>query len=186
MKSFAQFNEDKFIYDIFKNKNINSGIFVEFGAWDGVHFSNCKLLADNNWSGFFIEANRSKFEQCKKNYSDYEKIKTLNKFICNNYTLDQLVLDNNIKNIDVLSIDIDGKDLTELKRLSLIKPKIIIIEWNRTIPFDVECEDTLGGNGSSYLSIRNHLKTKNYQLIEVFPTNLVFIEKDFNKINTQK
>ena len=181
MKSFAQFNEDKFIYDIFKNKNINSGIFVEFGAWDGVHFSNCKLLADNNWSGFFIEANRSKFEQCKKNYSDYEKIKTLNKFICNNYTLDQLVLDNNIKNIDVLSIDIDGKDLTELKRLSLIKPKIIIIEWNRTIPFDVECEDTLGGNGSSYLSIRNHLKTKNYQLIEVFPTNLVFIEKDFNK-----
>ena len=181
MKSFAQFNEDEFIYEIFKKKNINSGIFVEFGAWDGVHFSNCKLLADNNWSGFFIEANKSKFEQCKKNYSNYEKIKTLNKFICNNYTLDQLVLDNNIKNIDVLSIDIDGKDLTELKRLSLIKPKIIIIEWNRFIPFDVECEDTLGGNGSSYLSIRNHLKTKNYQLIEAFPTNLVFIEKDFNE-----
>ena len=181
MKSFAQFNEDKFIYDIFKKKNINSGVFVEFGAWDGVHFSNCKILADNNWSGFFIEANKKRFNQCQKNYLNYKKITILNKFICSNYTLDQLILDNNIKDIDVLSIDIDGKDLEELKKLSLVKPKIIIIEYNFSIPFDVECEDTLGGNGNSYLSINNYLKTKNYQLIEASYTNLVFIEKDFNE-----
>jgi hypothetical protein len=60
MKSFAQNNEDKIIIDLFFKKNIESGVFIEFGAWDGVHLSNCKLLADNGWSGFFIEGNSSK------------------------------------------------------------------------------------------------------------------------------
>ena len=52
MKSFAQYNEDQIIIDLFLKKNIESGVFVEFGAWDGVHLSNCKLLADNGWNGF--------------------------------------------------------------------------------------------------------------------------------------
>ena len=38
-----------------------------------------------------------------------------------------IITEEKITNIDVLSIDIDGKDLTELKRLTLIKPKTIII-----------------------------------------------------------
>ena len=75
MKSFAQFNEDKFIYDIFKKKNISSGIFVEFGAWDGVHFSNCKILADNNWSGFFIEANKIEYNKILNNINALGDVK---------------------------------------------------------------------------------------------------------------
>ena len=68
MKSFAQFNEDKIVINFFLKKNIQSGVFVEFGAWDGVHLSNCKLLADNNWSGFFIEGDFLRFKECQNNY----------------------------------------------------------------------------------------------------------------------
>jgi hypothetical protein len=186
MKSFAQYNEDQIIIDLFLKKNIESGVFVEFGAWDGVYLSNCKLLADNNWSGFFIEGDFLRFQECQKNYKNNNKIKVLNKFIDESYTLDDLIKDNNIDKIDVLSIDIDGKDLTELKRLKLIKPRVIIIEYNGTIPFDVECEDNVGGNGNSYLSINNHLSKNNYELINFTPTNLIFIEKDFNQNETKK
>ena len=154
MKSFAQFNEDIFIFDVFKKKKVNDGIFIEFGAWDGVHLSNCKLLADNKWGGFFIEGNKKRYEDCKKNYFENKRIEVINKFIDKNFTLDNLINDYKIEKIDLLSIDIDGKDLTELKRLTLIKPKVIIIEYNSTIPLDVECEDFEGGNGSSYLSIK--------------------------------
>ena len=149
-------------------------------------FSNCKLLADHNWSGFFIEGNSLRFEECKKNYKDNNKIKVLNKFIDERYTLNDLIKDNNIDEVDVLSIDIDGKDLTELKRLNLVKPKVIIIEYNGTIPFDVECEDNIGGNGSSYLSINNYLSKNNYELINFTLFNLIFIEKDFNQNETKK
>ena len=186
MKSFAQNNEDKIVIDLFFKKNIKNGVFIEFGAWDGVHLSNCKLLADHNWSGFFIEGNSLRFEDCKKNYKDNNKIKVLNKFIDEKFTLNDLIKENNIDKIDVLSIDIDGKDLTELKRLTLVKPKVIIIEYNSTIPFDVECEDNIGGNGSSYLSINNHLSKNNYELINFTVCNLIFIEKDFNQNQNKK
>ena len=186
MKSFAQNNEDEIVIDLFFKKNIKNGVFIEFGAWDGVHLSNCKLLADHNWSGFFIEGNSLRFEDCKKNYKDNNKIKVLNKFIDEKYTLNDLIKENNIDKIDVLSIDIDGKDLTELKRLTLVKPKVIIIEYNSTIPFDVECEDNIGGNGSSYLSINNHLSKNNYELINFTVFNLIFIEKDFNQNENKK
>jgi|TARA_B100001093_G_C26686805_1_gene953037 hypothetical protein len=186
VKSFAQNNEDKIIIDLFFKKKIKDGVFIEFGAWDGVHLSNCKLLADHNWSGFFIEGNSLRFEECKKNYKDNNKIKVLNKFIDEKYTLNDLIKENNIDKIDVLSIDIDGKDLTELKRLNLVKPKVIIIEYNSTIPFDVECEDQIGGNGSSYLSINNHLSKNNYELINFTGCNLIFIEKDFNQKENKK
>ncbi|CAO6128583.1 Methyltransferase FkbM [Candidatus Pelagibacterales bacterium] len=186
MKSFAQNGEDKLIIDLFLKKNIKSGLFVEFGAWDGVHLSNCKLLADHNWSGFFIEENSLRFEECKKNYKSNNKIKVLNKFIDERYTLNDLIKDNNINEIDVLSIDIDGKDLAELKRLNLVKPKVIIIEFNSTISFDVECEDDIGGNGSSYLSINNYLSKNNYELINFTQCNLIFIEKDFNQNENKK
>ena len=121
MKSFAQYSEDLILIDIFKKENVESGVFIEFGAWDGVHLSNCKLLADNNWSGFFVEGDFHRFQQCQKNYKDKNKIKVVNKFIDENYTLDDLIKNNNIKKIDLLSIDIDGKDLTVLKKLTLIK-----------------------------------------------------------------
>ena len=181
MKTFAQFDEDKFIFDLFNKKNVSEGTFIEFGAWDGVHFSNCKLLIDNNWSGIFVEGDKLRYKECEKNYLNNYKIKVVNKFINENYTLDDLVNDNEIKKIDVLSIDIDGKDLTELKRLKLLKPKVIIIEYNSSIPLDVECEDTFGGNGSSYLSIKNFLIQKNYQLIHFTYCNLIFIDKEFNQ-----
>ena len=48
------------------------------------------------------------------------------------------------------------------------------------IPFDVESEDLEGGNGSSYLSIKNYLENKEYELIFVTTTNLMFIDKNFN------
>lgn len=186
MKSFAQYNEDQIVINLFLKKNITSGVFIEFGAWDGVHLSNCKLLADHNWSGFFIEGNSLRFDKCKENYKNNNKIKVINKFIDERYTLNDLIKDNNINEIDVLSIDIDGKDLTELKKLKLIKPRVIIIEYNHTIPFDVECEDDMGGNGSSYLSINNHLSQNNYELINFTPTNLIFIEKNFNQNENKK
>lgn len=181
MKSFSQFEEDIFIFDLFKKKNINNGLFVEFGAWDGVHLSNCKLLADNGWNGFFIEAEFNRYKSLLSNYQYKKNIKCINKYINSDYTLDNFITEEKITNIDVLSIDIDGKDLTELKRLTLIKPKTIIIECNFTIPLDTECEDLDGGNGSSYLSIKNFLNNKNYELIFVTYSNLIFIDKSFNK-----
>ena len=61
MKSFSQFEEDIFIFDLFKKKNINNGLFVEFGAWDGEKFSNtCNLRKNYGWEGVLFESRWSR------------------------------------------------------------------------------------------------------------------------------
>ena len=87
----------------------------------------------------------------------------------------------------MLSIDIDGHDLTIWKTLTKIKPKFVIIEFNKHIPFDVDFEDTTDRSvGSSALAIYKYALSKNYELISATSPNLIFIDKFFNKgiINT--
>ena len=138
------------------------------------------MLADNGWNGFFIECDEKRYKSLLSNYKDNKNISCIRKFINSNYNLNDLVEEYKINNLDILSINIDGKDLTELNKLKSIKPIIIVIEFNMTIPFDVEHEDLEGSNSSSYLSIKNYLENKQYELIFVTTGNLIFIDKNFN------
>jgi len=181
MKTYSQFKEDIFLTDIFKKKKISHGFFLEFGAWDGIKYSNCKTFVDKGWKGLFIEGDIKRFQDLKKNYENEKNIICLNEFIDKDKNnLDQIVEKGNIKEIDILSIDIDGKDLPIWKTLNKIKPKVVVIEFNLSIPFDMDYEDNVGGNGSSFLAINNFAKKKDYELIYVTATNLIFISKKFN------
>ena len=51
MKHYSQNGEDIFIMDLFKSKKKENCFFFEFGAWDGIHLSNCRLLFENGWFG---------------------------------------------------------------------------------------------------------------------------------------
>lgn len=181
--SYAQFSEDLFLANIFKQKNIKKGFFLEFGAWDGKHLSNCRHLYENGWKGCFIEGNKSRFLDLKKNYIHDNDVILLNIFVNQDHnTLDNILSKNNISELDLLSIDIDGKDLLSLKTLTKIRPKVIVIEFNHSIPFDVSYEDnTEESIGNSFLAIFNYANKIGYQLIHVTISNLIFIDKDFNK-----
>ena len=181
--SYSQFSEDLFLANIFKQKNINKGFFLEFGAWDGKHLSNCRHLYENGWKGCFIEGNKSRFLDLKKNYIHDNDVILLNIFVDQDRnTLDDILSKNSIYELDLLSIDIDGKDLLSLKTLTRIKPKVIVIEFNQSIPFDVSYEDnTEESIGNSFLAIFNYANKIGYQLIHVTMSNLIFINRDFNK-----
>tara|TARA_B100000767_G_scaffold267637_1_gene286651 strand:+ start:90 stop:947 length:858 start_codon:yes stop_codon:yes gene_type:complete len=182
MNSYSQHQEDKFLLNIFIKKKEKNCFFFEFGAWDGIHLSNCRLLYENNWSGCFVELDQKKYKELENNYKKDQNIITLNEKIdykLNN--INKLILENNIKKIDVMSIDVDGADLLIWKSLNVLEPKVIIIEYNGTIPFDTNFEDNTDRNiGSSYLAIDNYAKSKNYELIKATIGNLIFIKKDFN------
>lgn len=181
--SYSQFSEDLFLANIFKQKNINKGFFLEFGAWDGKHLSNCRHLYENGWKGCFIEGNKNRFLDLKKNYIHDNDVILLNIFVDQDRnTLDDILSKNSIYELDLLSIDIDGKDLLILKTLTRIKPKVIVIEFNQSIPFDVSYEDnTEESIGNSFLAIFNYANKIGYQLIHVTMSNLIFINRDFNK-----
>jgi hypothetical protein len=128
---YSQRGHDGIIKKIMSELNIDSGFFIEFGGWDGVHLSNCRYLFEKGWSGCFIEADSNKYNTLVDNYKNTNII-CLNKYvyptILEGDTIDILHKKymNDI-NVDLLSIDIDGRDYEILEHL-VLKPKLIIIE----------------------------------------------------------
>ena len=134
---FSQSGQDGILQEVFKRLEIESGTFIEFGAWDGIHLSNCRNLALNNWSGLFIEANIEKFNELNNNYKKNERIKTLNCFVEPNgeNDIDSIIEKFEFENLDLLAIDIDGLDYKIIESL-VSKPKVILMEGGGIIsPF---------------------------------------------------
>ena len=144
----SQRGHDGIIGKIMKELDINKGFFIEFGAWDGIHLSNCRNLFEQGWNGCFIEADKNKYSELVTNYKN-SNIICLNKLIyptlSEGDTVDSLYKEymNNIE-VDLLSIDIDGRDYEIFEHLNLT-PKLIIIEGGFSfhpclkykIPYDI-------------------------------------------------
>lgn len=58
------------LYSIYEKYIVNhhTKVFVEVGAYDGETFSNTSGLADNGWSGYYIEPIKEYYEKCKKRH----------------------------------------------------------------------------------------------------------------------
>lgn len=187
--NFSQNGEDGIIEEIINRLGKNSDkSFCEFGAWDGIYLSNCyNLLLNASFKGLLIEGNKNKFIDLKKNLEKKNTI-LVNKYV--DYEganlLDNILESNNFKiDFDILSIDIDGNDYHVFESLNKFRPKIIIIEFNPTIPNDVEfiqVKNNKINQGSSALSILNLAKKKGYSLICATHCNLFFVEKGFKEI----
>jgi hypothetical protein len=164
---FSQSGQDGIIEEILRRLDLKHGVFVEFGAWDGIHLSNCRYLLFKNWQGVFIEADPLKFSKLKENYGSNKNVTLINKFITMSGpdSLDQTLTNLNVKSIDLLSVDIDGLDYRVLETLTL-RPKVIIMEGGAAItPF---CktripEDIAANNISQSLAVLVKLaKTQGY------------------------
>lgn len=144
----SQRGHDGIIEKIMKELQITKGFFIEFGGWDGIYLSNCRNLFENGWNGSFIEANQTKYLQLVDNYKNTDVI-PINAMVYPTHeegdTIDSLheTFMNKVE-VDLLSIDIDGRDYEILEHLKL-KPKLIIIEGGflfhpclkTKIPYDI-------------------------------------------------
>lgn len=173
------------INDVFAKLGIEKGFFVEFGAWDGFYLCNTIHLRQKGWGGVYIESDEKKFIKLKDNFFNNKDIHCIHKKV-------EVAGENKLENIlfstlglypviEILSIDIDGYDLSIWRSLINVRPKLVCIEYNSTIPFDIEYEQTVNSYiGSSAKAIMNYAKEIGYDLINLDDTNLLFIDCKFN------
>lgn len=157
---------------------------VEFGAWDGIYLSNTyTLINDKGYKAVLIEGDSKKHEILCKNIprEDVYKICQFVNFEGDS-TLDRILSSTPIpNNFDFLSIDIDGCDYYIFESLNDYSPKIICIEYNSSIPNEVEYVQEKSFSikrGSSAKSLINLANQKNYSLIAVTACNLFFVHND--------
>jgi len=159
---------------------------VEFGAWDGLYLTNTRrLILAEGYSGILIEANKKKFENLKLNYSNHKDTVTpINRFVGfgDDDNLDCILANTEIPpDFDLLSIDIDGNDYHVWKRLALYRPKLVVIEFNQTIPSEVrfvQKKNPALNQGASILSLYELGKEKGYELVCVLSYNAFFVRKE--------
>ena len=128
---YSQNGEDGIVGELFKQIGVVNFTCCEFGAWDGIHLSNCKNLIDNNWTAVMIEADQSRYEQLQKTYHGNEQVSLINALVDNNKnSLKSLFSQHGLSlQLDFLSIDIDGLDYEIFEGLDM-HPRIICIEVN--------------------------------------------------------
>lgn len=130
-KVFSQFGEDGIIQYLVNNIEIENPVFVEFGVEDFTE-SNCRfLLMNNNWQGLVMDASEENIQRIQ-NSSLYwlHNLKAKKAFV-NAENINDLIKNEGIYgDIGLLSIDIDSNDYWVWKSINVIRPRIVICEWN--------------------------------------------------------
>jgi len=191
---YSQFGEDGIIEKIFEIIGTTNKICVEFGAWDGFHLSNtANLWTKKGWKGVLIEADKNKYLEMIQKTQDYDicalNIKVEPEGI---NSIDNILLRENITDsmIDLLLIDVDGNDYYIFKSMKNLKPRVVICEFNPTIPPHIQLINKVNGNfGCSALSLNKLAESKNYKLVGMTQVNCFFIKNKeyirFNDIETR-
>ena len=192
-KVFSQIDEDGIINEIFKRIGTTNKKFLEFGV--NASKNNTTFLLLNNWTGVWLEISTLKIIRIKNKYKIPLKNNSLRiykkKITAEN--INKVIKPLQLKGvIDLLSIDIDGNELYLLNKLSQIRPRVIVVEYNSKFPppfkksikyspnFIWKYDDYLG---SSLQLLVDNLKKKNYALVgcNISGVNAFFVKKELLK-----
>ena len=136
-KVFSQWGEDGIISFLINNLEIENKFFVEFGVEDYVESNTRFLLKKNNWSGLIIDSSIKNIDFIKKDQIYWRHdIKALCEYITKK-NINKILMNNTyMRNIGLLSIDIDGNDYWIWNEITSINPSIVIIEYNSLLGKD--------------------------------------------------
>lgn len=183
---FSQGGEDGVIQKILERLPEKDGWCVEFGALDGQHLSNSRNLIDNyDYSAVLIEASTKHYAALERTYRNHASVTTLNRFVGfeKEDNLDVILANTAIPNdFDLLSIDIDGNDYHVWKAFSQYRPKIVVIEFNPTIPVHIhyiQDADPSVSKGNSLKAIVALGKEKGYAAVCVVNANVIFVQAEY-------
>jgi hypothetical protein len=181
----SQSGEDGILLAVLDKLEGKTGWCVEFGAWDGLHYSNtANLIKDHGYRAVMIEADPIRFRDLQRTYPDADRVHGICAFVGFESTdsLDVLLERTPIpKTFDVLSIDIDGNDYHVWNAVERYRPRCVVIEYNPTIATGlhfVQPKDPSVMQGSSLDALVELGKQKGYELVCVTRFNGIFVRRE--------
>jgi hypothetical protein len=185
---FSQNGEDGVLQEILRRIGVTKRFFVEIGA--SSNESNCLLLADAlGWSGIFIDASEEETEVLRRKYRAADEVRVVRDLVTARNLQDTLRRERIDEEFDVLSIDIDGNDYWLWAALQEYRPRIVVIEYNASLPHDTwvvqpndpaKSWDGTDSFGASLGALRLLAQEKGYRLVhtDLSGTNAFFVRED--------
>ncbi len=183
---FSQTGEDGVFAEVLSLLPEKNHWCVEFGAWDGKLFSNTANLIENRgYSAVLIEADSKKFLELQQYCQHKDNVVAINRIVGfgQDDNLDEILSTTPIPlDFDFLSVDIDGNDYHAWRAISRYRPKVVVIEFNPTIPShvrSVQPADPSCHIGSSLLAMVQLAKEKGYELVCALHFNAIFVKQEY-------
>lgn len=190
-KVYSQNDEDGIIREIFNRIGTTNKVFLEFGVGTGLENNSLSLLLDG-WKGLWIDGNSGFIDNIKNNLPSIinsGQLTLINSFITVKNINELISSEIKDKEIDLLSIDIDGNDFHIFNAINCIEPRVIVIEYNAKFPPPIEYCMKYNDNhiwdgsdsfGSSLKYLELKMTEKGYLLVScnLSGSNAFFIRKD--------
>jgi hypothetical protein len=182
---YSQNGEDGVIEMIFEKIGTVNKWSCEFGAHDGISFSNtANLILHKNWRSVLIESDENRFQEMVKNLHTFIFLdwvfpihRTVGFDPNSSDTLDEILESTKIpENFDLLSIDVDGADCLIWETVKGYKPRVVIVEVDSTCAPDTYAISTLG---AATIDQAVELgKSKGYELA-LHTGNAIFVLREY-------
>jgi hypothetical protein len=144
-KCFSQFGDDGIVQYLVHMLNIEERTFVEFGVEDYREANTRFLLVSDNWRGLVMDGSATNVARIKSDPICWRHDLTAASAFIDAENIDSLIDGAGISgDIGLLSVDIDGNDYWVWKAISVVRPVIVVCEYNSvfgperaiTIPYD--------------------------------------------------
>lgn len=194
-KVYSQWGDDGIIQYLVNKIDIPNKIFIEFGVQDYTESNTRFLLQNNNWSGLVMDGSEEAINFIKNDdiYWKYELI--AKKAFITKDNINQLIEEyTKVKDIGLLSVDIDGNDYWVWEAIRCIEPRIVICEYNAnfgskkamTVPYKDDFYRTSAHHsnlyfGASYKALILLGEKKGYSFIGCNSNgnNMFFVKQEF-------
>jgi hypothetical protein len=131
-KVFSQNQEDGMIAEVFRRIGSTSRRFIEFGIQDGLE-TNSTFLLLQGWSGAWIEGWPVGAALARKQFAGYP-IEVVNSYITVENADAMITELARGEELDLLSIDIDTIDYWIWRAITMVRPRLVVIEYNASWP----------------------------------------------------
>ena len=193
---FSQRGEDGIIQYIINKIDIPNKIFVEFGVENYTESNTRFLLINNNWRGLIIDGSKSNIDFIKNDFIYWKYDITAEKKFITKENINTIISDYTKEtDIGLLSVDIDGNDYWIWEAIDVIKPRLVICEYNSafgatkklSVPYKFDFDRTTAHYsnlyfGASLASFCYLAEKKGYDFIGTAGAgvNAFFVRKDLS------
>ena len=173
---FSQWGEDGIIQFLIARLNIRHRIFVEFGVENYLESNTRFLLTHNGWSGLVMDGSEENIRYIRNDplYWQYN-LKAVHAFVTAE-NVNSLLVENGVRGeIGLLSIDIDGNDYWVWDALTVVEPRVVMIETHTefgmnsiVVPYDKDYRypgKHPDYHGASPVAMEKLARKKGYRLV---------------------
>jgi hypothetical protein len=153
---FSQGGEDGALREIFRRLGETDRGFVELGVGNGIE-NNTAFLLLQGWNGLWLEGSAKSCKAIRESFArelGEGKLKLVEALITRDNAANLVLSNMPSPTFDLLSIDVDRNTYHVWEALDVLRPRVVVVEYNALYPGDMhwiaEYDPDKSWNGTTY------------------------------------